>query len=197
MLGRPASHGMPLAGGSAEEQAQIARVTRPHKDRHVQSTLGGEQLQMFMTPREIKAKYEPAFGDREITGATLVPHPTIPGAVSPRVTVETDEQLWNRKASEARHSPAHGQYSADDLLERMGTPSPVEQRRGESMTANIARQGVQHPVHLSMLVGPMGRRMMAGGQHRVAAAAEVAPDQPIPVLHHETILHAQQQGPYT
>jgi hypothetical protein len=235
--------------GSAAEQQHIQQVTRPHKPEHVGSTTGGEQLQMFMTPREIHAKYQGLDSDvmdRETwepptaprTGESIQPrkpegweqYQTTGGHVDARyrtsgggkavVRPETHEQMWARKLEETMIAGRHGQHyegameygdvgEVDDPFEYLHTQGtfgsgssgdwhPPEHEE-ETMHESIQRKGVLAPVHLGTFgrVGSQGKREIVGGHHRIAAATDVAPDQPIPVMHHEDIWGAKQSGRYS
>jgi hypothetical protein len=56
---------------------------------------------------------------------------------------------------------------------------------------SIREEGVQFPVHLGSQFGSSGKPEVVGGHHRVAAALDIAPDQPIPVLHHNDLSDAR------
>jgi hypothetical protein len=171
--------------------------------------MGGKQLKMFMSPREIMHEYQPWDADREVVGdimdhdisdfgpktfnsqGEMRPHgtedrsgPTL-GASQPwrhvdaqdarrekrsnirRGILESDSQLWDRKADEA----SEGYQSNDGYM--------------SNLTDSIAQQGVKQPVHLGTQFGSSGKPSVVGGHHRIAGAYDVAQDMLIPVLHHE------------
>jgi hypothetical protein len=83
---------------------------------------------------------------------------------------ETIDQMWSRKADEARvGDPQHSR-------------TPVEHTR--TLTQSVASQGVKKPIRLMRDTG-RGQTVLLDGHHRVAAAAEVNPNMLIPAIHHE------------
>ena len=90
---------------------------------------------------------------------------------------ESTVALWERKLSEAQQYGPHGQY---------GPPAAS----GQSLLASVARDGVRAPVHL----GADGQ--VYGGHHRLAAAAAVDPNQPVPVMLHSGTVHQAQRLPF-
>jgi hypothetical protein len=52
-----------------------------------------------------------------------------------------------------------------------------------SLYESVQQGGVQSPVHLGTRIGSQGKPEVAGGHHRIAAAANINSDQLIPVLH--------------
>ena len=199
-----------------------------------------EQLQMFMTAREIKAGFSPAEGDRMYHGTnTFANLAHIPPEVGPdpragevtqrpartdRVTNkrtgiserkkvrlaagytqeepgverqyrrregvnmiaprETDEQMWDRKLSEAQTPGRRGQEKS--LVEHLQSGGDV---------------GLIHLGHTkNALLGPDERKtakpMVAGSQHRIAAMEHINADQYLPVMHHESIVHAKFEPEY-
>jgi hypothetical protein len=152
-----------------------------------------EQLRMFMTPREIMSKYQPLDGDRYTPeqAKRSENYPTKDIATQPPIKnrsslkthrarmrageLEGDAELWQRKAAEGHR------YEI----------GPVVKGEFTTLPESIAREGVKNPVHLSSdQFGAMGKRVVAGGHHRIAAAHEVAPDKLIPVLHHRDVNQA-------
>lgn len=147
----------------------------------MKSNLNGEQfhqLPMFMSANEIKSNYQSLPGDRKESGPWH------------DMKVETDEQLYSRKANEAKH---RGKGS------RSGGPSLYQ---------SIAKEGVKDPIPLSVnppsennpWIGHKTRDFttpeVVGGQHRIAVMGETQPDTLMPVLHHENIVMAR-HGPWT
>jgi hypothetical protein len=109
-----------------------------------------QQLAMWYTPGEIKHMV----GNESID----------------RRKDESIEQMWNRKADEARiGDPKHSR-------------TPVAHSR--TLTQSVAAQGVKQPVRLMRDTG-RDRTILLDGHHRVAAAAEVNPSMLIPAIHHE------------
>jgi len=199
-----------------------------------------EQLQMFMTAREIKAGFSPAEGDRMYHGTnTFANLAHIPPEVGPdpragevtqrpartdRVTNkrtgisehkkarlaagytqeepgverqyrrrtgvnliaprETDEQMWSRKLTEAQ-TPGRGNHE-QSLVEHLQSGGDV---------------GLIHLGHTkNALLSPDERKtakpMVAGSQHRIAAMEHINADQYLPVMHHESIVHAKFEPEY-
>lgn len=97
------------------------------------------------------------------------------------VQPETDQQMWDRKLSEAQ-DPDRGDY-------------------GQSLVEHISRGGEIPPIPLGMQRNPYGhsgdKPMIAGGQHRVAAMNHLNPDQLLPVVPYGNILDAKASGDYT
>jgi hypothetical protein len=250
MLGQPRGSSEGLRGGSAAEQQHIQQVTRPHKTEHVGSTTGGEQLQMFMTPREIHAKYQGLDADlmdyseqgEERFGTASASRANSSGGfdsgyhyqgwgVAPtntrtyyqsrtggkyRQEPETHAQMWDRKLEESQEMGKHGQHEGHGRYDRDpyasahtgggsggssggGSDWEPPEHEYESLYDSVARKGVMAPVHLGTFggVGSQGLREIVGGHHRIAAATDVAPDQPIPVMHHEDIWGARATGKYS
>lgn len=164
-----------------------------------------EQLRMFMSAREIQAEYDPHEGDRywhgtefpvhmatggawvrenterfgQRTGRTsrtdggvniMIPggppgKPYMRGPKRIKAEAETNEQMWDRKLAESQ---------------------------AKGMDTHIAREGVLTPVPLAQTRHPVtGRRMVGGGQHRIATMAHLNPDQLMPVLHVEHVQEAK------
>lgn len=178
-----------------------------------------EQLQMFMTPREVMHKYQPLEGDREEGGAsgypssgtrtasvsgqryrygsdTKGPYEATPGGTKWRTPTESDEDLWNRKTEES-------QYDNDVRREtRVGTswygsdtniPTTRPSMGTEPLYESIQKHGVKAPISLGT-TGPRGtsdKRQVVGGHHRLASQFDINPDQPIPVLHFHDIYEAR------
>ena len=101
--------------------------------------------------------------------------------IAPR---ETDEQMWDRKLSEAQKP------------DRGGHP--------QSMVEHLASGGDVGLIHLGLAKNPMlplgeqkaSKPMVAGSQHRIAAMNHLNPDQLLPVMHHENIVHAKFEPEY-
>lgn len=221
----------------------------------------GEQLQMFMTPREIVSKYQALDGDRQeyyadrdtwntarsANTAGDRNHPRMKGdgeggmrpfntsehegrPYSYSVPTETDEQVWARKLDESQmtasdladergESLAFSKNYIDDysgsLKDRSSYPNTSDYdntddlyddryeykaqkqydyedfKSSESLYDSVGNSGVQYPVHLGSQFGSQGKREVVGGHHRIAAALDIAPDQPIPVLHHKGLSDAR------
>jgi hypothetical protein len=146
---------------------------------------------MFMSAREIQAKYQPLDADRGgqngsndwttlSSGGGEYPTARSWGGHHTRRTStggskyykrtegpETDEALWERKAEEA-----------DDY----------------GLANEIREEGVQHPVSLGREMGSMGKPQIVGGHHRIAVMAEEAPDELMPVLHFQSFGQARREG---
>jgi hypothetical protein len=126
---------------------------RPHRGRYETETRGG------------------GYGMRSTFG-TL--YRAVPKESSGGGGVESDEELWERKAGEADMYAAHG-YAAKHR-------DPPE--RGEpTLYEDIAAKGVSHPVALGTQVGSQGKPQITGGHHRIAVMRDVAPHNLLPVLH--------------
>ena len=123
------------------------------------------QLRMFMTADEITRMYQPLEGDRQGT------YNEVPlsqgGKAMEKWQPETDEQVWERKAEEAGEEYLYG---------------------------DIEEHGVKRPVHLGTQMGKSGKPQVVGGHHRIAVMKEVAPDELMPVLHHENFQQAWGQA---
>lgn len=145
---------------------------------------------MFMSAREIQAKYQPLDADRAgLNGSNEHTTWSSGGGDNPtarswrghntrRTTggsklymssgePETDEQLWERKAEEA-----------DDY----------------GLASEIREEGVLKPVSLGSQFGESGKPQIVGGHHRIAVMAEEAPDELMPVLHYDSFHEARMQG---
>lgn len=123
------------------------------------------QLAMFMTPHEIQTHYSPLEGDR-------LDMDRWDGDISDDddyADVETDDELWDRKAEEADES---------------------------GLTESITKHGVLSPVQLAFSDkhGPRGAPEVLGGHHRVAAAP---PHSLVPVLHYNNIRDARGDKAYS
>lgn len=221
----------------AGRQAQGWRAEKP------------EQLKMFMSAREIEAKWQPLDGDRKEvyggrgetrTGGTLpesqyatdkLPRKNwyTPGGRDRAWTtggehlsrsrvikenIETDEQLWDRKAEEAydpEYSPVSAKRANSFTMrsattggrsnQPMGTDTAntYEQPQGAhfrhswdtTLGESIESVGVKYPVHLGQTKGSQGKPQVVGGHHRMAVMRNLNPDQLMPVLHHQDLKHAR------
>jgi hypothetical protein len=90
---------------------------------------------------------------------------------------ESAAALWQRKLAEAQQHGPYGQYG------------PAAASPEDSLLSSVARNGVLAPVHL----GADGQ--VYGGHHRLAAAAAVDPNQPVPVMLHSGTVHQAQRLP--
>lgn len=213
----------------------------------------GTQLQMFMTPKEIQAHYQPLDGDRGGEGLLEPEHSdwltnrSVNSDGDPNValttqqkaggrgkayerteSMESDSELWDRKLAESQMDPidyaeARGDSAAArgpgmSVLDRASAPqysssgssgshwaraeSYIMRKQDEhfnksSLYDSVREGGVQAPVHLGSQFGVMGKPQVVGGHHRIAAAADIDPNQPIPVLHHADINDARSSsGPW-
>jgi hypothetical protein len=152
----------------------------------------GEQLPMFMSAKEIQTKYQPLDADRLGGPEDEDAHPNTtwsssggnnPTQYNKRGDVrrsfggsklydrypklETDQELWNRKAEEA------GEYGLHE---------------------EIMEHGVQKPVSLGQQFGNSGKPQVVGGHHRIAVMGEESPDELMPVLHFKSFGQARMQG---
>ena len=152
-----------------------------------------EQLKMFMTANEILEHWGPLDLDRQQTGGgTYGSFTRDPGSENPTARsfrghntertsggsklyhrvggVESDEELWSRKAEEA------GDYG---------------------LTDSILEEGVKKPVSLGFSTGSTGKREVVGGHHRLAVMREESPDEYIPVVHYPNFYQAKSDPKYT
>jgi hypothetical protein len=138
-----------------------------------------DQLQLLMTPGEIKSRYQPLDADRaQRQGpiprggeATQRPRRTdmgyndaITGGYRRRMKdfrAEPAAETWARKAGEAHES---------------------------GLVESVRQHGVVYPVTLGDVVGQEGKPQITGGHHRVAAAEEAGGEQYIPVIHHQGLI---------
>lgn len=148
-----------------------------------------DQLKLFMSAREIMGEYQPLDADRHVAGFDPPAHITNYGpkelATDPSARpnrngfrdvrnrirsgdVESDEEVWNRKANEATQR------------------KPIRHGFAEPLASSIETSGVQMPVHLSEQFGAVGKKAVAGGHHRIAGSALSDPDRLMPVIHHRS-----------
>lgn len=232
-------------GGSSsmwQSQAQLERFGDRNNRRPAEgptareAELGSGQLPMFMSPREIHARYSPLDGDR-YSGYDS----TFDGTETRSMRVrdeygdplETDDELWDRKLHESQEAPSeyerglraqglvgmkthtgtetfmervrdqHSSYpvqgskeSSDSFYEREASylaPHIDEWREANdvSLYDSIAEKGVKAPIRLGQDEGRMGKPMIVGGHHRLAAQTDLNYDRLMPVLHHKNIYEAQ------
>ena len=104
----------------------------------------------------------------------------------PWATPETDEQLYNRKLSEATNTK-RGKVVGVGRVKSIPT-----------LTEDIRQHGVQTPIALGHQEGLFNpekeHRFVAGGHHRIAVMAHLNPDQYLPVTHVRSIGEAQSLG---
>jgi hypothetical protein len=133
------------------------------------------QLPMFMKPGEIKDQYEPANGDRQgVVDFTQMP-PT---------RKETDNELYQRKLTEA----------VSNRRSFFNTKTGQVEQKPTLHNQIAISGGVKGPVHLqatdqeygSWPRGKEGGYQVMDGLHRVAEREAFAPEQLLPVEHHET-----------
>lgn len=126
-----------------------------------------EQLKMFMTPREIRDKYQPLEADWHMATAQLngFEEEDEEGNQLP----DADEyEVWDQKYDEAMYDKyVHGPYGEISLAD------------------SIEQEGVKHPALLGPYKSPgrTGKPQVVGGHHRIAAAND---DSFIPVIHTST-----------
>ena len=208
-----------------------------------------EQLKMFMSTREIEARWQPLDGDRQEvyggggetrTGGTLPESQYATDRLSRKnwytpggrerawttggdhlsrsrvikEDIETDEELWDRKADEAydpEYSPLPAKRAnsftlrpnttggrsnvpmSTDTANTYGQPQGTHFRHDYETTLgeSIEREGVKYPVHLGQKKGSQGKPQVVGGHHRMAVMRNLNQDQLIPVLHHQDLMHAR------
>jgi hypothetical protein len=100
--------------------------------------------------------------------------------------------VWERTDAplhETGHTDTYNWNVQQFLKERQGSvykrQSEWEAAKGSSLYDSIAAEGARDPVHLGTDVGSLGKPQVVGGHHRIAAQADINPNQPMPVLHHE------------
>ena len=146
-LSLPGMEGM-VSGTAPKPKAKAKKETTA-------DVLRSGQLPMFLTPKEIQDNYYPLPGDYLGPG-------------------ETRDELWKRKAKEAREG------SAGDA--RVRTTK-------ETLAQSIAREGVRNPVTLGTEADALrgaDKPFVFGGHHRIAAAREINPNMLIPVTNSDT-----------
>lgn len=133
-----------------------------------------QQLPMFMTPREIMAKYQPLDGDREDVVDDW-------DADYEETRPETDAELWDRKFDETHEKDHTGdEYWADD-------------NNAPSLHDSVRDEGVRNPISLQFpdRVGSQGKPQVLGGHHRLVVAEAYRPDDLVPVEHFKNPRRAQ------
>lgn len=175
-------------------------VATPVRDAVIQRLAEG-QAPLVMTPREIRENFAPLDGDRLYWYED--------GRGSPDHD-ETDEEFWARKLRESRGDrrrhklPPWDQTGTQPVppapsRERPGFDHPVDDTPGypneghATLFDALAADGVTNPVSLQFLPEERaeGRRQVLGGNHRVAAMSELAPDEPIPVAFFDRLRDAK------
>lgn len=118
------------------------------------SSLSHEQLAMFMTPKEIKAR---GVDPHEFTHEDV-------NEEDPHDSSPQEHFLWARKADEAHSWP---------------DPEKTYKRAvPKNLHEDIKQHGVKEAVHLDEKTG-----QLQDGYHRVAVADELRPNELIPVKH--------------
>lgn len=113
--------------------------------------------------------------------------------------MEDTGSLRNR-ASYPKTSDFTGTGATDDLYEDRFEYKGLKQmdyeydKNSMSLHDSIRHSGVEYPVHLGSQFGSSGKTEVVGGHHRIAAALDIAPDHPIPVLHHNSISDARSKS---
>jgi hypothetical protein len=92
-----------------------------------------------------------------------------------KATRETDEQLYSRKLSEAKHR--------DPVTMGHGVPT---------LFGSIRKEGVKTPIALGR--DESRPDFVAGGHHRLAVMAHLNPDQLLPVIHVNSVTEAKKSG---
>ena len=152
-----------------------------------------------MTPREIVAIYQGLDNDRLYW---------YEDGRDSRDWHENDPAMWARKAAEARTGAYRTRFPGENFegktvpaptFEQPGFPlevavdsAPAKNWEG-SLYDSIVANGVLGPISLSdrdAVLGQLGLPQVLGGTHRLAVALEVAPDRPVPVSFHSTLVDA-------
>ena len=117
-----------------------------------------EQLQRALLPKEIMERYGMGGADFYDVAAKMgIRSDTPMGGIGPDQL--TDEEAWNYKLEESRTMPANENKPG-----------------GRTLYDSIAASGVRKPVHLDPRV-----EQVIDGHHRIAAASEAQPDNPMEV----------------
>jgi hypothetical protein len=118
---------------------------------------------MFIPAGELLSSAAPLWGDKA----------EVPDEHSDGAREETDQELWERKAVEARLIDA----------ERGGPSRPFK----KTLYNSIKERGVSEPVRLMHREDESLSPEVANGHHRIAAAAEIDPEMLIPVEHYDPV----------
>ena len=122
------------------------------------SHVNPEQLQRALLPKEIMERYGMGGADFYDVAAKMgIRSDTPMGGIGPDQL--TDEEAWNYKLEESRTMPADANKPG-----------------GRTLYDSIAASGVRKPVHLD----PRAEQVI-DGHHRIAAASEAQPDNPMEV----------------
>ena len=124
------------------------------------------QLKMFMTPREIMEGYSSHIGDRDPYGR--------------------DRYLTNRDTFKLKRQQ-NLQTGLHEDVRLNGVQFPIGLGQLSDTDPSISKTITERDPFAQLT----GRPMLTAGHHRLAAAYEHAPDQPIPVLHHKDIVEHQ------
>lgn len=180
----------------------------------------GEQLKMFMTPEEIKEKYQPLDADMSILGGIEAEDYSWTGRSRNTAGIENEpaetwrhnstntDAGWHPKKDTAGnpvyYRTSEGGYEEDSFWQAKGEEiedhmhsSASWDATGPNLFEQVESEGVKYPVHLGTQFGSLGKPQIVGGHHRIQASHEVRPGQVIPVLHHYGIDQAKRgSGPW-
>ena len=149
--------------------------------------VNGEQLKMFMTPREIHSQYQPLDNDR--------------------LEVEDDragdrtQRPYTTQGFENEYVPSEGQYRRQASHEGVHTEDSdalwerkLDESWDDGLHVSIDESGVKSPIRLGQQKGSEGKRQIVGGHHRLASATDIDDQQLVPVLHDESFGSALRGG---
>jgi hypothetical protein len=174
--------------------------------------LNPAQGKLFMSAREIQSEYAPNQPDRlyhgtdisvaRATGVRLM-HPDPRAGEQTARTSRTDQSPNYMRAGEpgvySRPShPLQGDYAhpeTDDQVYQRKLGESQRRNSGQpSLQDRIKSQGVLNPIALGELRNAGGKKMIAGGHHRVAVMAHLSPDQLLPVVPVAHVVEAKTLG---
>jgi len=144
-----------------------------------------DQLQMLMTPAEIKGKYQMLDNDRAFKQG-----PISRGGESTYRARRTDMGYNDAIPDAAPDSPGYRRrvkdFRAEPESDAWARKAGEAQESG--LVDSVREHGVVYPITIGDQVGLEGKMQITGGHHRVAAAEEAGNEQYVPVIHHHGLL---------
>jgi hypothetical protein len=159
-------------GGRSNYSVRTAADGRPKEASHYR-TEHPETDQQVWDRKLSESQMSKSEYDEEVHGTQRPPEMSEGGTGYPSYhtghtsTFEARQESWDASRDRSHQGKLDEYYS------------------GGSLYDSVAKEGVQYPLHLGTEVGSSGKPQVAGGHHRLAAAAAINPEQLLPVVHHQ------------
>jgi hypothetical protein len=189
---------MLMSAREIQEQYAPAEGDRMYKGTDYASNLGGPQPPGRADPRAGEITDRRATTDfrmNERWGHPVTGERYFKRTMEPiRPPIETNNEMWQRKAQEAAETPEEGHarlgrvYAANGLATptQLAKYATVPPRHKTSLIEHLQSGADPGVIPLGVRSNPLSsnrKPMVAGGQHRIAALGEIDPDRLVPVEH--------------